>query len=296
MDIRRLQAFANVYALRSFSRAGEELMLSQPTISAHIAALEEELGTQLFDRLGRTILPTQAGDVLYRYCTTIFTQIDYAKADILALSQRVAGELSIGGSTIPAHYIIPRLVATFLSQYPEVRIDLKGGDTADIAAMVADGAVHVGIIGAPATQPELVSRPYLEDALVLVAPVRLRDVALTGPDWRERLQALPWVMRESGSGTQQTLGTALAKIDIEIRTLHTILQVHSSLAVLECVEAGLGIAAVSQLAAAASLERGALVQLEAPGLDMRRNFYVVYHARRYLFPALRFFLTSCGID
>jgi DNA-binding transcriptional LysR family regulator len=294
MDVRRLHAFAKVYELRSFSRAGEELLLSQPTISAHISALEEELETQLFDHLGRTVLPTQAGDVLYRYCNTIFTQLDHAKADIMALSERVAGELIIGGSTIPAHYIIPKLIARYAAAYPEVRIDLTGGDSSEIAQHVADGTVHVGIVGAPAPYPELVSLPYLDDALVLVAPVGLQAPDLAGPDWVSHLAGLPWIMREQGSGTRQTLETAFARVGLDIRSIAPVLVVHSSLAVLECVEAGLGVAAVSTLAARMYLERGRVAAFNVPGLDMRRSFYVIHHGKRYLFPALRFFLKTCG--
>ncbi len=293
MDVRRLQAFSKVFELRSFSKAGEELLLSQPTISAHIQTLEEELGAQLFDRLGRTVLPTQAGEVLARYCATIFSQLDHARADILALTKRVAGELVIGGSTIPAHYIIPRLAARFLARYPEVRIDLKGGDSQEIAAMVLDGEAHVGIVGAPAGQHELVSRPVLEDSLVLAAPAAMGPVRLDGPDWRDRLAALPWVMREPGSGTRQALERTLAKAGIDVRTLRTVLRVHSSLAALECVEAGLGVSVVSRMAAQAYLDRGAVALVATPGLDMQRSFYAVYHGRRYLFPALRFFLDAC---
>ncbi|MFU2209201.1 selenium metabolism-associated LysR family transcriptional regulator [Solidesulfovibrio sp. C21] len=292
MDVRRLQAFAKVYDLRSFSKAGEELMLSQPTISAHIMALEEELGAQLFDRLGRTVLPTQAGDVLHRYCTTIFSQLDMAKADILALSQRVSGDLVIGGSTIPAQYIIPGLVARFLNQYPEVRVDLRGGDTSEITAMVAAGESHVGIIGAPARQPELACRSILEDSLVLVGSRAQALVRPDGDDWRQRLTELPWVMREPGSGTRQAMEEGLAAAGVDPRHLRTVLQVHSSLAVLECVAAGLGVSVVSRMAARGYLESGAVTLLETPGLVMRRSFYIVYHGRRYMFPALRFFLAA----
>ncbi|MFP5260020.1 MAG: selenium metabolism-associated LysR family transcriptional regulator [Acidobacteriota bacterium] len=294
MDVRRLHAFAKVYELRSFSRAGDDLLLSQPTISAHISALEDELDTQLFDRLGRTVLPTQAGEVLYRYCTTIFTQLDHAKADILALSKRVAGELVVGGSTIPAHYIIPKLVARYAAAYPEVRIDLTVGDSSEIAQQVADGTAHVGIVGAPAPYPELVSLPYLDDALVLTAPSRLAGTRLEDAGWQDRLVGLPWIMREQGSGTRQTLESAMARAGIDLRAIAPVLVVHSSLAVLECVEAGLGVAAVSTLAARSYLERGSVVALDVPGLDMRRSFYVVHHGKRYLFPALRFFLQTCG--
>ncbi|UJX41405.1 LysR family transcriptional regulator [Desulfovibrio sp. JY] len=292
MDVRRLQAFAKVYDLRSFSKAGEELMLSQPTISAHIMALEEELGAQLFDRLGRTVLPTQAGDVLHRYCTTIFSQLDLAKADILALSQRVSGDLVIGGSTIPAQYIIPGLVARFLKQYPEVRVDLRGGDTSEITTMVAAGEAHVGIIGAPARQAELACRSILEDSLVLVGSRAQAHVRLGGDDWRQRLTELPWVMREPGSGTRQAMEEGLVAAGVDPRHLRTVLQVHSSLAVLECVAAGLGVSVVSRMAARGYLESGAVTLLETPQLVMRRSFYIVYHGRRYMFPALRFFLAA----
>ena len=294
MDIRRLQAFAKVYDLRSFSKAGEEMLLSQPTISAHVMALEEELGTQLFDRLGRTILPTQAGNVLYRYCTAIFSQLDHARADILALSKRVAGELIIGGSTIPAQYIIPRLVARFLGNYPEVRIEVRGGDTSEIIAMVAGGAAHVGIVGAPAPQAELVSRPILQDELVLIAPAALAAASTTAGDIKARLLGVPWVMREPGSGTQLALEQALARADIDVRDLRVVLQVHSSVAILECVEAGLGVAAISRMAAANYLERGGIAILPTEGLAMRRDFYVIQHGRRYMFPAQRLFLRACG--
>ncbi|HCR11877.1 selenium metabolism-associated LysR family transcriptional regulator [Solidesulfovibrio sp.] len=294
MDIRRLQAFAKVYDLRSFSKAGEEMLLSQPTISAHVMALEEELGTQLFDRLGRTILPTQAGNVLYRYCTAIFSQLDHARADILALSKRVAGELIIGGSTIPAQYIIPRLVARFVGNYPEVRVEVRGGDTSEIIAMVAEGTVHVGIVGAPASQAELVSRPILQDELVLIAPAALAASGAATADLKARLLGVPWVMREPGSGTQAALEQALARVDIDVRDLRVMLQVHSSVAILECVEAGLGVAAISRMAAANYLERGGVAILPTEGLAMRRDFYVVQHGRRYMFPAQRLFLRACG--
>ena len=132
------------------------------------------------------------------------------------------------------------------------------------------------------------------DALVLVAPASLALPELTAPGWQERLSRLPWIMREQGSGTRQTLEASFAKSGLDIRAITPALVVHSSLAVLECVEAGLGVAAVSTLAARTYLERGAVAALDAPHLDMRRSLYVIHHGKRYLFPALRFFLKTCG--
>lgn len=294
MDIRRLQAFCQVYALRSFSRAGEALQLSQPTISAHILALEEEIGALLFDRLGRTIIPTQAGDVLHAHALAVFAELEQARVAVLALSDRVTGELVIGGSSIPAQYIIPRLTAHFHATYPEVRLRLEVGDTQEMTELVLTGSIHVGLVGGATALPELVCRPFLDDSLELVAPANMDVPDLSGPDWRDRLLDLPWIMREAGSGTQQAVWRACDEAACPLRGVTPVLAVPSSLAALECVEAGLGVTVVSHLAAKAYLDRGAVRTLEIPHLCMRRQFYTVHHARREEFPALAAFLELCG--
>jgi LysR family transcriptional regulator, transcriptional activator of the cysJI operon len=98
MDLRRLEAFCKVYELKSFSKAGQDLYLSQPTISAHIAALEDELGVPLFDRVGRGILSTQAGDILHRHALNIFEAVAQAEAEIQLLMNKVGGDLELGGA------------------------------------------------------------------------------------------------------------------------------------------------------------------------------------------------------
>jgi len=294
MDIRRLQAFCQVYILRSFSKAGEALQLSQPTISAHVLALEDEIGMPLFDRLGRAILPTQAGEVLFTHAQAVFDELEQARVALLALTDRVAGELAIGGSTIPAHYIIPKLAARFHAAFPEVRLRLEVGDTQEITEQVLDGRVLVGLVGGPTPLPELECRPFLDDALELVAPRALPVPDLTGNDWRERLLSLPWIMREPGSGTQRALVRAGDEAACPLRSIVPVLTVHSSLAALECVDAGLGVAVVSHLAARAYLDRGTVARLATPHLPMRRQFYTVHHARRGESPALAAFLEACG--
>lgn len=295
MDIRRLQAFLQVYAHRSFSRAGDELLLSQPTISAHILSLEEELGVPLFDRLGRSVTPTQAGEVLVRHAQSVFATLDLARSEILALANRVAGELIVGGSSIPAHYVIPKLAARFLHDYPEVRLQVKVGDTRDIMQLVLDGGAHVGLIGAVVQQSDLVCRPFLDDLLLLVAPTDMDVPDLAADDWRERLTALPWIMRESGSGTQAAMLSAFTAAGLDLGGLAPVLTVHSTLAALECVEAGLGLSVVSYLAAKPYFDRGTIRQIDLPHCHTRRQFAVVSHAKRHQFPALLAFLRACGV-
>lgn len=293
MDIRRLQAFCKVYELKSFSRAGEELLLSQPTVSAHIMALESELGTRLFDRLGRTVLPTPAARILYQHSLDAFDRLENARTEILALTQRVSGELTIGGSTIPAHYILPRKVAEFRTRYPEVTIDLIIGDTQEIVERVVEGNLSLGLVGAPTDHPDLACEQIMDDELICIAPPDM-DFPFQGEVGDAfdpaMLRALPWVVREQGSGTRLAFEIALRERGQDIRDLRMSILVHSTLAVLQCVKAGLGVSVTSRLAVEGELARGEIRHLHLPGLSIRRGYFRVHHAKRHIFPAMRRFL------
>lgn len=289
MDIRRLEAFAKVYELRSFSRAGQELFLSQPTISAHVSALEAELEVSLFDRLGRTILPTQAAEVLYRHAQDVFSSVASARAEIQLLQERVAGDLAVGGSTIPAHHVLPSLLSRFCKRYPEVRIDLRVGDSLGIIQRLAAGEELVALVGAAGAQQDIVFEPVLRDELVIVAGAD-GGYPPHGTIAPGELPAQPWVMRESGSGTRRAFEQGVRELGVDDRTLRVVMSVESTQAALASVRAGLGITVTSRLAARDLLERGELVELSVPGLDMPRNFYLAYHARRHQFPVTRYFI------
>jgi len=289
MDIRRLEAFAKVYELKSFSKAAKDIFLSQPTISAHISALEKELGVRLFDRLGRSILPTQAAEILYKYARSAFDSLAGAKAEIGLLQKRVSGELVVGGSTIPAHYMLPGIFAGFLEKYPDVTTHLAIGDTGRIIDRVAEGDLAVGMVGAREDSKDLEFVPVLDDDLVVIAPPGIVpgvDAKITAKD----LFDLPWVTREPGSGTGKALEKALARIGFEIRNLRSVVCVESTMAVLACVRAGIGLSVTSRLVARSFLESGEVVEVHAEGLAMRRGFYLTYHKRRYFFPVVRYFI------
>ncbi|MBI4803898.1 MAG: LysR family transcriptional regulator [Desulfovibrio sp.] len=295
MDIRRLEAFKKVYELGSFSKAGVELFLSQPTISAHVLSLEQELGTQLFDRLGRTILPTQAGEILYRHALQVFASIDSATAEIGLLQKRVAGELLLGGSTIPATYLLPQRLAEFTKLYHEVRVRLTVGDSQDIINAVQDGRLALGVVGAAANDPDLVFSSLLEDELVIVASKKLPGMQaliesgdpVIAPD---QLAAWPWVLREQGSGTRKAFENALAEKGLDIRFLTPVIEARSHEAVVQCSLHGLGLCVTSKLAVGPCLTKGDLIPVRVPGLTIHRSFYVVRHAKRHIFPAMRYFI------
>ncbi len=289
MDIRRLQAFCKVYELKSFSKAGEELLLSQPTISAHIMSLENELDARLFDRLARVVLPTAAAEILYKRAQEAFECLESAKAEVLALKDRVAGELVIGGSTIPANYILPGVIAGFRRQFKEVGINLIVGDSKEIADQVIEGGLSLGVIGAKVDHPDLVCEKIMDDEIILIAPPGMSiPASVTGAQHfdAEAFCSLPWIIREPGSGTREAFEKALRAYDIEVRKLSVSVMTHSTLGVLQCVKAGLGVSVTSRLAAADMLERGELLQFSAPSFSINRSFYSVAHCKRYVYPAL----------
>ena len=288
MDMRRLEAFASVYELGSFSKAGQKLFLSQPTISAHIAALESELEVRLFDRLGRSVLPTQAADILYRHARETFASLEQARAEIALLRAEVSGSLVLAGSTIPAHYLLPPVMARFTAKYPGVSLRLNVGDSAAAAAMVVGGKAELGVVGANTGQSELEFIPLVEDDLAVVVG-RSRLASGAAELSLAELESMPWVMREPGSGTRAALEAALSEAGLDLRTLKVAAVVDTTTALLQCVRGGMGLAVTSRLAAAELVEHGELLAVPAPGLTLRRTFSLVLHRQRHLFPVARVF-------
>lgn len=284
MDIRRIEAFSKVFEYRSFSKAGKALFLSQPTISAHVATLEQELDILLFDRIGRTVVPTKAGEVLYRHAKKIFEASELAISELRKLQDRITGRLDIGGSTIPANYIMPDILARFWQAYPEVIMDLRIGDSEDIVTQVRENALMLGVVGARFDAPDLHFEPIVSDSLVLVmtSEIHARYQSL---GTEQLLRTLPWIMREEGSGTRLAMAASLAKFDIDIHSLQTVIMVRNAGAVAKCLAAGMGAAITSAVTVAGELASGALIAVTLPELQMERSFYVVHNKKRSLFPA-----------
>ncbi|WP_029894024.1 LysR family transcriptional regulator [Desulfohalovibrio reitneri] len=281
MDMRRLEAFRMVYELGSFSRAGERLHLSQPTISAHIASLEEELGTRLFDRLGRTISPTQAGTILHAHAAEAFQSLEAARAEIAALTGEVSGELSVGASTIPATYILPAPLAGFVRAHPGVRLHMENGDSSHVARMVEDGRLDCGVVGAEPAERDLLSDLLLEDETVVVAA---HDFPCGEEIDPADMADLPWVMRERGSATRSALEALLASRGLDHSKLTATATVGTTQAMLRLVSEGLGVSTTSR----------AVVERDGPSLGVRavylrgfrepRRFWFIRHAKRHALP------------
>lgn len=291
IDLRRLQAFRKVYECRGFSRAGEELFLSQPTVSAHVIALERDLGARLFDRLGRSVLPTPAGEALYRRTHELFDLLDLAVREVDDVTHRVRGDLVVGASTIPAQHILPDILAAFLARHPEVTVTLAVGDSREIIEAVAAGRCVVGLVGAVEQRAELRFHAVLEDELICVAPPGL---ALPASPGLANMAGMPWILREPGSGTRRALEQALAQAGAGARDLRVVVEAATSQTALACVARGVGVTVTSRLAARDMLSRGEVAEVPLSGLRLERRFHAVHHAERTLFPAARALLDTLG--
>ena len=295
MDVRKLEAFCQVYELQSFSKAGEVLFLSQPTISSHVANLEAELGVKLFDRLGRKVLPTQAGDVLYRSAMAVFENLKEARASIEMLRDKVVGEVVVGCSTIPSLYIVPKILSRFFKRYPQVSFTMHTGDSAEVIRRVASGDWPVGIVGQKPDDDSLTAELVFEDETVVVASKTAEWLPKTeGPLGMDELARLPWVMREKGSATRFALESSLNTIGMTMADLTVRCWVDGTNEALACTLRGVGVSVTSRLSSSRFIESGALVRLNVPQLEGNRRFYLIYNKSRHMLPAFGAFVDFAG--
>jgi DNA-binding transcriptional LysR family regulator len=268
----RLVVFRAVAERLSFRKAGEDIYLTQPAVSLQIKALEEDLGVQLFDRMGRQIALTPAGVLLLEYAQQVHGLLDRAERQIAALNGEHAGTLALGASTTIAQYVLPRLLAEFRREHPRIHITLISGNTEQIVGAVEEQRIGMGLIEGPAHSRDVGTEAFLEDELVLIAS--------TAHEWAERasiacseITAVPLLMRERGSGTRQVIEMALDRRGVKQNDLQIVMELDSTEAIKSAVEAGLGVGFVSRWAIAQDLRLGsAFMIVEIEALRIRRNF------------------------
>ncbi len=283
MDLHRLAVFAKVYELRSLSRSAEAIYLSQPTVSGHLKKLEEELGVRLFDRLGRGVAPTKAAETLYGYAGRLLALRDEAVQAVAEVDGKVRGNLKIGASTIPGHYLLPGYLAQINSLHPELNISLLLGDTSSIGAMVERGEVEFGVIGARLQNGNLNQRVCCRDQLVLaVSPSH--SLAGRGRISADELKGLSFLLRESGSGTRMALAKSLGALGVRLTDLNVVAEMGSTEAIRQGILAGLGGSVLSRLAVEDDFAAGRLAEIEVEGLNLERDFYLVTRLGRSITP------------
>ena len=284
IDFRHLETFCRVASLKSFSKAAEDLFLTQPTVSGHILSLEQSLSLRLFDRTSREVRPTKAGEVFLKYASKILSSRKDLLNALSEFSQGIRGELFLGASTIPGEYILPGLVGDFKKEHPHFILSLKIADTKEIIQDVLQDDVEFGMIGAKLDHPSLDFEKYQEDEIIVVASSGHPLVRKKRVDVEELLRE-PWIIREEGSGTQMAVEKALRKKGKSLKQFNVVMKMGSTSSVKEGVKARLGLAFISGRATEEELNQGLLSRIDVEGIDaICRQIYLVSHRGRTLSP------------
>ncbi len=288
MDLHRLEVFCKVVELKSFTKAAEAIFLSQPTVSEHIRSLEEMLGERLVDRLGREALPTQAGQLLYKYARKILRLRQEAMQAMASYRGTLAGHLSLGASTIPGAYILPQRIGAFKKLHPAIQITLSIGNSRTVADGVLAGDTEFGVVGARWSDPALEWLEILDDELVLAV---YPSHPFAGKKEVEPAQLLnePMIIRERDSGTRRVV-TQLLEKHLDLDRLQIVAEMGSTEAVRQGIKSEGGIAILSSRAVAEDIERGSLVTVPLANIRLSRPFYLIIRKNRQSSPICSTFL------
>lgn len=296
-DLRQLEIFKQVVEMESFSKAAQKVFLAQASVSERIANLENSVGIKLLDRLGRRVVPTKAGELLYKHAILLLEMKTAACLEIQDFLGLKSGYIHIGGSTIPGEYILPRVIGKFRKQYPKVSISLTVGSTSQIESLVLDGNFELGVIGSPSTNVSLICQELWQDELV-VAVHPMHRWASKKEILLDQLYEEPFIQRETGSGTLKIYETYLLSAGAGgIEDLKVVACFGTSTAVKEGVKAGLGISIISSRAIETEIKTGLLKAVKIHDLHMSRSFYLIRDKRKVASPlcrALFDFLMSCS--
>ena len=270
LNLHRLRVFHAVARRESYSRAAEDLHISQPAVSRHVLDLEEELGAKLFHRLGRRIVLTEAGRLMADYAQRIFILADEARRALDELEGLERGRLKLGASSTPGNYLLPRALAAFQARYPRLEVSLDILASHDVVDRILRQDLDLGFVGAT-FDVELHVQPYVEDEVVLILrPGHPLASVRTIP--REVLEKETFILRDIASGTRTVADAEIKARGITIRRM---LELRSVEAVKQAVAEGLGISFISRYAVALEVRHKVLAVAADPRLRFRRPLVMI---------------------
>ncbi len=281
MDIRHLRLFCRIVDRHSFSLAAEDLHITQPAASQQIHTLERELKTTVLDRSSRRIVPTDAGQVLYRYAREILALHERACTEILDLGELVSGRVEMGASTGPGEHVLPGLLTRFRELYPGVRVSLRVDDTQQVIERVVAREFELGAIGAPTQRPDLTVEPLVRDEVVLVCSPSHPWAKRDGVTLAE-LVAEPQIVQQQGAGIRAVVEDHLRAAGVRPERLNVAAEMGLMESAKQAAIAGGGVTFVSRWAVGPELEHGTLVVVLIRDFEIRRDFHTVRSRTRVL--------------
>lgn len=285
MELKQLECFAAVVKYGSFTVAAQHLYLSQPTVSAHVRTLEEELGRRLLIRTTKSLEVTPKGREVYDCAVKMLSLQTRIRRACAPDEEHI---IRLGASTIPSAYILPQLLPEFGRRCPDVYFTVTQTNSQGVVEGLADGIFDLGLLGMKGDD-RVTCIPFCEDRMVLIAPVNERFLALQRE--KDPLPALlqePMILREKGSGSLKTADRFLAGLGITEDKLTVAARVNDQEAIKNLVQSGLGVSLVSERAARSAVEEKRLLQFELP-VESRRHLYLAYRRDYILQPHIKAF-------
>lgn len=268
----QLQVFVTVVEMGNFSRAAEKLLMTQPAVSQYIQSFERTLGIKLLERSNKFVRLNQAGEIVYHHAKEIlglYTKMHYLIDD---LTNKASGPLSIGSSYTFGEYVLPHVIAKMHVKYPLITPTIKIGNTKEIAKLVLEHQLDVGIIEGEFKDKNLTIEPFAEDSMYLVASPKHRLVQKKGKFKISELEDEMWIVRENGSGTREVTEKMFSLCEIIPPKK---MEFGSTQLIKESVEAGIGISLLSYWAVRKECSMGSLNVIKVDQLPIRRKFSVV---------------------
>ena len=276
MNLKQLEAFVQVSESGSFSKAAKELFLTQPTISAHISSLEKELNVRLFIRNTKEVSLSDDGKDLYRYAKQI-TDLEKAIEERFYMDSDDGKHfITIAASTIPAQYLLPKVLMCYRERYPKEQIKIMETDSSEVVTQVVDHMVDVGFTGTVLEKKHCKYIPFYKDELAVITPDTpeyriLKEQNRDDIDW---IRSKPQILREEGSGTRKEAEKQLKNAGISMETLDIVASIANQETIKKSVKQGMGITVLSRLAAE---DEDGLLIFPIPGADEGRDINLVYN-------------------
>lgn len=272
-----LLVFITVAEKKNFTRAAEELHMTQPAVSQYIQLLERNAGTKLLDRSSKHVQLNKAGEIVYHHAKEIvglYSRMQYLVHDLL---HKATGPLAIGASYTFGEYVLPRIIARLQEQYPLIQPAITIGNTKDISEGVAGSELEIGIVEGEFRHEKLHIEPFAEDLMdVMVSSTH--ELARQEPVEITDLAEETWIVRESGSGTRDAVELMFARLGFRPRSF---MEFGSNQLIKESVEAGLGITLLSRWAVRKEIALGTLKRLHVQGTPVARRFYLITPATKF---------------
>ena len=276
MNLKQLEAFVQVSESGSFSKAAKDLFLTQPTISAHISSLEKELNVRLFIRNTKEVSLSDDGKDLYRYAKQI-TDLEKAIEERFYMDSDDGKHfITIAASTIPAQYLLPKVLMCYRERYPKEQIKIMETDSSEVVTQVVDHMVDVGFTGTVLEKKHCKYIPFYKDELAVITPDTpeyriLKEQNRDDIDWIKRK---PLILREEGSGTRKEAEKQLKNAGISMEDLDIVASIANQETIKKSVKQGMGITVLSRLAAE---DEDGLLIFPIPGADEGRDINLVYN-------------------